>query len=101
MITIERTTQKIRPGKWAALEEIDKRFNEIELQNGFPAKKRYKFVIGAEDSNTLIIERQWDCQAVLESTYEKVMAMPEYQALGPELDEIVESSRTDLLMPLP
>lgn len=32
---------------------------------------------------------------------ENVMATQEYQALGPELDEIVESSRTDLLMPLP
>ena len=99
MITIVRTTQKVRPGKWATLEEIDKRVNEIELQNGFPAKKRYKFVVGAEDSNTLIIKRQWDCLAVLESTNEKVMAIPEYQALGQELDEILESSRTDLLMP--
>jgi|WetSurMetagenome_2_1015567.scaffolds.fasta_scaffold223058_1 hypothetical protein len=100
MITIERTTQKIYPGKWAALEEIDGRYNEIEQNNGFPAKRRYKFVIG-EDMNTLIIERQWDCLAVLESTYEKVMVLPEYQALGQELESIVEYSKTEILMPLP
>ena len=100
MITIERTTQKVRPGKWAALEEIDKRYNEIEQQNGFPPKKRYKYVIG-EDMNILVIDRQWDCLAVLESTYEKVMVMPEYQALGQELESIVESSKTEILMPLP
>lgn len=100
MITIERTTQKIYPGKWAALEEIDKRFNEIELANGFPPKRRFKYVIG-EDMNTLVFERQWECMAVMESTYEKLMVTPEYQALGQELDSIVESSRTEILMPLP
>jgi hypothetical protein len=100
VITIERTTQKVAPGKWASLEEIDKRYNEIELQNGFPPKRRYKFVIG-EDMNTIVIERQWDCLAVLESTYEKVMVIPEYQALGQELESILESSKTEILMPLP
>ena len=30
MVTIERMIQKVRPGKWAELEEIDKRFNEVE-----------------------------------------------------------------------
>jgi hypothetical protein len=101
MVMIERTIQKIYPGKWGELEELDRKFNEVELQNGFPAKKRYKCVAGAEDDNTLIIERQWDCLAVMESTYEKVMALPEYQALGKEFSTVVQSSRTELYLPLP
>lgn len=99
MITIERTTQRVSPGKWAALEEIDKRYDKIEQSNGFPAKRRYKFMIG-EDMNTLVIERQWDCLAVMEATYEKVMVLPEYQALGQEIESIVEYSKTEILMPL-
>jgi hypothetical protein len=31
MIAIERMVQKIYPGKWAELTEIDKRYDEIEL----------------------------------------------------------------------
>jgi hypothetical protein len=58
-------------------------------------------VIGAEDSNTLIIERQWDCLAVMESTYEKALADPEYQALGKEVGSIVQSSKIEVYTPLP
>lgn len=101
MVAIERMVQKIYPGKWAELEEIDKRFAEIEMKSGFPPKKRYQCVIGAEDGNTLIIERQWDCLAAMESTYEKVMTMLEYQALLNEVASIVQRSRVEIYTPLP
>ena len=101
MIAIERMTQKIYPGKSMELEEIDKRYNEIEIRMGFPAKKRYQCLIGAEDSNTLIIERQWDSLAVMESTYEKALADPEYQALGKEVGSIVQSSKIEVYTLLP
>jgi hypothetical protein len=101
MIAIERMTQKVYPGKWAELEEIDKRYNEIEMRAGFPPKKRYQCVFGGMDGNTLIIERQWECLAVMESTYEKVMADPEWQALGQEVASIVQSSQIEVFTPLP
>jgi hypothetical protein len=101
MIAIERMTQKIYPGKWAELEEIDKRYSEIESKAGFPVKKRYQCLIGAEDSNTLIIERQWDRLADMESTYEKVMTDPEYQALQKETVSIVQSVKIEVFTPLP
>jgi len=101
MIAVERMTQKIYPGKWMELEEIDKRYNEVESRMGFPVKKRYQCVIGAEDSNTLIIERQWDSLAALESTYEKALADPEFQALGQEVNSIVQSSKIEVYTLLP
>jgi hypothetical protein len=101
MIAIERMVQKIYPGKWAELEEIDKRFNEIEGSVGFPAKKRYQCIIGQYDQNTLVIERQWGSLAELESTYEKVFALPEYQALGKQLESIVASSQNEVYTLLP
>ena len=55
MIVIERQIQKIRPGKWAELEEIDKEFNQLEAGFGFPPKKRYQCIIGGHDINTLIV----------------------------------------------
>ena len=101
MIAIERMTQLIFPGKWAELEAIDKRFNEIEQQMGFPPKKRFQCIIGGLDQNTLIIERQWDSLAVLEATYEKAMADPKYQSLINEVGSIVKNSRIELFTPLP
>ena len=101
MIAIERMTQKIYPGKWAELDEIDKRYNEIELRMGFPAKKRYQCVIGGLDQNTLIIERQWDSLAAMEETYEKALAQPEYQALGREVASLVQSAQIEVFTPLP
>ncbi len=101
MIAVERMTQKVRPGKWADLEEIDKRFNKVEMKAGFPPKKRYQCVIGGMDGNMLIIERQWDSLAAMEAAYEKVMSDPEWQALGQEVISAVESSQIEVFTPLP
>ena len=69
---------------------------------GFPAnKKRYQCMIGGHDSNTLIVERQWDSLATLEATYEKGFADPELQALLKEITSIVESSQLEVYTPLP
>lgn len=101
MIAIERTTQKVYPGKWAELEEIDKRYNEVEMRAGFPQKKRFQCVIGGLAQNLIIIERQWDSLAEMEKIYEKALADPEYQALGKEVTSIVQSSQTEVFTPLP
>jgi hypothetical protein len=101
MIAIERMTQKIYPGKWAELAELDKKYNEVEMRAGFPQKKRLQCVIGSIDQNSIIIERQWDCLAVMESTYEKVMADPEWQALGAETNTIVQSTQIEVYTLVP
>ena len=81
MIVILRQIQVIYPDKWAELEAIDKKFNVVEARLGFPAKKRYQLLSGSDEVNTLIIETQWPSMAVMESTYEKAMADPEWQVL--------------------
>ena len=58
-------------------------------------------MIGGHDSNTLIVERQWDSLATLEATYEKGFADPELQALLKEITSIVESSQLEVYTPLP
>lgn len=101
MIAIERMTQKIYPGKWAELAELDKKYNDVEMAAGFPPKKRLQCLIGSVDQNTLIIERQWDSLAAMESTYEKVMADPKWQALGAETNSIIQSTQIDVFTLLP
>ncbi len=101
MIAIERIVQEIYPGKWAELDEIDKQFTEIEQKLGFPAKKRYQCIMGALDQNMLVIEREWECLAAMETSYEKAFALPEYMALGKEIVSIVKSSRIEVYTPVP
>ena len=101
MIIIERQIQKIFPGKWAELEELDKKYNAIEQAVGYPPKKRYTCVSGAHDNNTLIIEREWESFAVAEATYEKAMANPEYRKLGMENATIIKSVIMEFYTPMP
>lgn len=101
MITVDRMIQQVRPDKWEELEKIDKRYNAVESCLGFPPKKRYHCMIGSHDTNTLIIERQWDSLAAMEAAYEKAFADPEHQALQKEITSIIESTQTEVYMPLP
>ena len=101
MITIELMIQKVRPGKWAALEEVDKKFNAAESRLGFPPKKRYRCMIGGHGTDTLIIERQWDSLAAMEAAYEKAFVDPEHQALAEEINPLIKSSQYEVYMPLP
>lgn len=101
MIAVERQIQKIRAGKWAALDEIEKRFAAVESRYGFPPKKRYQCVFGGCDTNTLIIERQWDSFAAMEAAYENVFQDAEHKALMAEVLEIVESQQIEVYTPLP
>ncbi len=101
MAIIERQIQHIRPGKWADLEALDKKFNAVESRYGFPAKKRYQAVIGGHTYGTLIVERQWPSMAAMETAYDKMMTDPEWQALYAESDAIIESNQIELYSPLP
>ena len=102
MIIVERLIQKVFPGKWEALEEIEKKYAVVERRLGFPdGKKRYQCLIGGHDGNTLIIERPWDSLAAMEATYTKALADQEWQALNQEGASIIASSQMEVYGPLP
>ncbi len=101
MVVIEHMIQKVYPGKWEELEAIDKRFNAVESRLGFPPnKRRYQCMIGGHNSNTLIIEYQWNSLATMEATYEKAFQDPELQALQKEVTTIIESTQWEVYSPL-
>jgi hypothetical protein len=101
MICVERLIQQVRPGKWADLAALDKKYNSVESRLGFPAKKRYQAIIGGHTTDTLIIERQWPSMAAMEAAYEKAFADPEWQAMGVEAAAVIKSNQYELYMPLP
>jgi hypothetical protein len=100
MIIIERQIQKVRSGKWTELEDLDKKFTAVESDLGFPARRRCRSLVGGLTTDMLIIERQWESFAVLESTYEKALMSTEHQALSAEAELILESQQIEFYVPL-
>ena len=89
----------IRPGKWAAWEEHQKKAWVIERRLGFPPYKSYRCVMGSHDSNTCIILIEFESFAAMEEAYEKVLADPEFQALGDESPSIEEGLHIEVYAP--
>jgi hypothetical protein len=100
MIIIERQIQKVRSGKWTELEELDKKFVLVESGLGFPARRRCRSLVGGLTTDMLIIERQWESFAALESVYEKALMNPEHRALSEEAELILESQQIEFYLPL-
>jgi len=97
---IERMIQQIKPNKWHELETIDKKYDSVEERLGFPPKKRYRCLIGGHNTDTLIIERQWESLAAMEATYNKAFVDSEHQALSEESALIIKSNQVEIYMPL-
>ena len=96
---IERLIQEIYPNKFEELEEIDKRFTEIENKCGFPPKKRIRCIAGPHDINTVILEREWSSLSKFEKAATRLYLDPEIDKLSKELFDIVKGSRSELYIP--
>lgn len=101
VIIIQRLVQRVYNGKWDELEPIDKKFTEIEDKMGFPPKKRYRYITGPQDTNTIVIEYQWESLAKMEKLMTRAFLNPEYQKLSNSLDTIIQSQYLELLVPHP
>ena len=96
MIIIERNVQHIYPGKAAALDDLDRRYTAVEDKLGFPPKRRLSPLSGTLPLGAIVIEREWESLAAMETAYTRYMASAEIQALEQESQEIVESARIEL-----
>ena len=100
VIVINRLIQRVANGKWDELEEIDKKFNELEAQLGYPPKKRYRCLAG-DDTNIIIIEREWQSLSKMEKVMTKGFLDPEIQKLSEKLEKIIEWQKLELYVPHP
>jgi len=102
VIVIWRQIQKIYPDKWDELEEIEKKFSEIEKKLGFPDnKKRYRHLMGTHNLSTMIVESQWESMAKLEKTITKAVLDPEYQKLEEKTRSIIIENQWEIYTPWP
>ena len=98
MKIMERLIQKVDRTSWAKKIAIEKRYEVVEARLGFPPSRHYRAFIGATDTNTRVIERDWSSQAAYLSTMEKALADTEWQALGAEQVGIVLGNQVELYM---
>ncbi|MFX0047270.1 MAG: hypothetical protein ACFE8G_03790 [Candidatus Hermodarchaeota archaeon] len=101
VIVIMRLIQKIANGKWDELEELDKKYTELENNLGYPPKKRFRSLTGAYDNNVIIIEREWQSLSKMEKIMTKGFLDPEITKLDKKLDSIIEWQKTELYVPHP
>jgi hypothetical protein len=95
---VERMIQKVIPGKFAELEAFDQKIKPLEARFGFPPKRRMRCMIGGHNTDTMILEREWESLAALEAAYNKAWADPEHQASRAETVSLIKSIKTEIYM---
>lgn len=100
VIVINRLIQRVANGKFDELEEVDKKFNVLEEQIGYPPKKRFRALAGP-DTNIIVIEREWQSLSKMEKVMTKGFLDPEYQKLSEKLDKILDWQKMELYVPHP
>ena len=102
MKAIQRVVIKVVPGKMAEYMELMEKQKPLEIRYGMPPRKVYRLLSGEGDvMHTIIYEAEWDSLAAMEACYDKVMADPEYQALMPQWDPLIESHGFEVYTPMP
>ena len=96
MKIMERHIGKVRPGKWAELEQIEQRYDAIEKPWGFPPKRRYRALYGSYSREFYITEREWDGLAAMEAAVGRGIATPEWLAIGQDLNSVLDSLQIEI-----
>jgi hypothetical protein len=96
MKIMERHIGTVQPGKWAELEQTEKRYDAVEKPWGFPPKRSYRALYGSHSREVHITEREWAGMAVMEAALEKAIASSEWRALGQDLDSVLESLQIEI-----
>ena len=87
-----REVQKIRPGQWEELEEIEKEWQALERRAGYPeGKRRYRGISAPHDLDTLIVEVEWESFAAYEKICAKTALEPGFAELVARTEPLIES----------
>lgn len=101
MAVLHVNIQHIYPDKWAELEVFEKKIAALEAKHGYPPKRRYTLVSGADEYNTLVIAYEWESLEALEKAFAKLSTDPEIIKMGPESNSIIKDTRVELYQTRP
>jgi len=96
MAILMREIQRIRPDAWEELEHLEARWVGLEKRAGYPeSKRRYRVYSSADDTNTVVIEIEWESFAAMEAANERLAQDPEMAELVAATAPIVQSIRME------
>jgi hypothetical protein len=98
MAILERQIKHIHPEKRAERAAHAGEFEAIESKYGYPPNKHYILIAGSDEWGTDVLEREWPSMAVMEETFQKVNADPEYQALMKKYTTWARDTRLEIYM---
>lgn len=101
MKIIQRGILKVLPGKMAEYMELQGKFMVIAKRHGCPPMRCYRYLTGGEYMHTVVCEAEWDSLATMEAYYDKAFVDPEWQALMPKWEAIIESHELEFYTPMP
>lgn len=96
---MQRIIHKVYHDKWDQVPALLEKYDAVERRFDTPPSSRYKSAIGLHDTDTLIVERQFESFAAFEEWAEKVVADPEWQAVGVESQQILKSTHYEQYPP--
>ena len=96
MKIMERIVSEIARGKDTEYTAFRKKRDAADARLGFPPVRTYGSMCGAEKTNVLALEREWESLAAMEATYEAASADEEWKALGSEWSSFGVSQRHEL-----
>jgi len=102
MKVMVRTIMKAVPGKMAEAMELEQKHMAIASRVLGISARLYRPLSGGGDvMNTIISEGEMDSLAAFEAHPEKMGADPEFQALMPKFEGVIESMEVEFYMPMP
>ena len=97
MTYILRFVQQFEPGNANAYLELEKQFKDIERVNpSFPKAKRYQPVSGAEPSNSLVWESEFESLQAIEAALKVIADDPTHTELYGKQSKFITSARTEI-----
>ena len=77
--------------------EWEKSWEDLEARiGGFPAKRHYWLMSGAESQGTMVWEREWASLAAMEAAYDKMFNDAEAQRLSGSFSELYDGERVEV-----
>jgi hypothetical protein len=100
MKIMERLIMVIHRGAWEDLEKLEKKYEALERQWGFPPGRRYRAGASGHIMNSMITEREWESYTAREVAYEQALANPEWRGLAEESRNIIASIQAEFYHPI-
>ena len=96
MKVIERMIQKWKPEADAKMKVLAEKYGDLDAKWGFPPQRLYRCRYGSIPYEYTVAEREWESLGVMDATYGRAHASPEWKEFWAAASQVIESHRAEL-----